>query len=292
MKNYISLLLASVLYSVCSLYGWTQQQEQMNIHLKSGEVISYTVDLIDSVTFAQEEVTPPVTEPKVGDFYYADGTWSSGEEAPLTTKKCIGIIFYTGLCKEAADDCAYKLKNGEDALDEVHGYVIAIDNASTSAAWGSWDVDGNGGAGTSYDETDFRGYSNTKAIEMKAISKAGELKDDATNNYPAAYYATIVYEQENPAPESSTGWFLPSAYQLKYIYNHHDEFNEQFEKIEGGVPVYGRDAIYWSSTEHYAQNGCRYWANMVNLDSANITPGYISNQNKNKTYQIRSILVF
>lgn len=293
MKKYSTLILSLIIgFLFFGTEVSAQQKEQMNIHLKSGETVSYFVEEVDSILFTMGEIDPPVEDPQVGDYYYSDGTWSSGEKDPIASKECIGIVFYTGLCREAADDCIYKLKNGVDPLEEVRGYVVAINNASESAAWGSWDVDGDAGAGTSYDETDFRGYSNTKAIEQKAVAKAGGLSDDLENNYPAAYYAMKVYEENCPAPEKSSGWFLPSAFQLKYMFNHYDEFNDQFEKVENGVPVYGRDAIYWSSSEHYAQNGCRYWAKMVNLDSANITPGYISSQQKKKSYKIRSILVF
>ena len=56
--------------------------------------------------------------------------------------------------------------------------------------------------------------------------------------------------------------------------------------------VYRRDAIYWSSTEYLTSYSKDEWAYMVNLDEANITPGYISNQRKTKEYWVRSILVF
>lgn len=290
MKNFLHVIIFTVL--VLFAAPSFAQSEQMTIHLKNGETVVYPVSDIEELSYIETDAPQQTEDVKVGDFYYSDGTWSSGDEAPLSDKQCIGIVFYTGLCREAEDDCDYMLKDGVTALDEVHGYVVAINNATESAAWGSWDVDGDAGAGTSYDATDFRGYFNTQAIKAKAESKSGGLSDDATDNYPAAYYAVQVYESAVPAPASSTGWFMPSAYQLKYMYNHKDEFNDRFERVEGGKAVYARDAIYWSSSEYYAQNGCRYWANMVNLDSANITPGYISNQQKTKTYQVRSILVF
>lgn len=242
-----------------------------------------------------EAATLQPVPPAMGDFYYSDGTWSSGAADPLPEKTCIGVVFYAGRCElDAVDDCVYTLKDGTTPLEEVRGYVIALRNASEGAAWGSFETDATGGAGTSFDKSDFRGYSNTQSIRNKAIEKAGGLSDDAENNYPACYYATAAYEEQVPAPESSTGWFMPSAYQLMYIYPHYETINAAFDKL--GQPenyVYQRDAQYWSSTEEQKANGQMYWAYYVSLDSSMIRPGFISSYRKSSDlFKVRSILVF
>lgn len=254
-----------------------------------------TYSAVATASFTTLESVPA----QMGDFYYSDGTWSSGSEEPLADKECIGIVIMAGrsTVADGKDDCSYKFKDRTTPMDEVNGYVVAlndvVDNGRTSVAWGSWDVDGDAGAETSYDTEDFKGYYNTMQIIAKAEQKHGGLSDDATDNYPAAYMAVEVYEKAVPAPETSTGWFLPSAQQLRYIYKYHDTIVKSIEKLgDKATPVFRRDAIYWSSTEAWMQNGCRYWANMVNLDEANITPGYISAQQKTKEYLVRSILVF
>ena len=241
------------------------------------------------------ETTSAPTPPAMGDFYYSDGTWSSGAADPLPDKTCIGIVFYAGRCSlDAVDDCVYRLKDGTTPLDEVHGYVIALENAADQVAWGSWGKDGYGGAGTSYDKSDFRGYSNTQSIRNKAIEKSGALSDDADDNYPAAYYATVVYEERVPAPESSTGWFLPSAYQLLYLFPKVDALEASFVKLgREETFFYQRDAEYWSSTECQKENGCMYWAYYVSLDSSQVKPGFASDFRKSSTwFNVRSILVF
>lgn len=243
-----------------------------------------------------EATTAAPEPPALGDFYYDDGTWSSAANDPLPDKTCIGIVVYAGRCTyEAVDDCVYKLKDGTTPLEEVHGYVLALRNASDkTVAWGSWGKDGYSGAGASYDRTDFRGYSNTQSIRNKAIEKAGGLSDDADDNYPATYYATDVYEQQVPAPASSTGWFLPSAYQLLYLFSHVETLQESFDKLgEQADFFYVRDAEYWSSTECQKENGCLYWAYYVSLDPNQITPGFSSNFRKSSDwFQVRSMLVF
>lgn len=163
-------LFKSIICSALVLFAMPSfaQTEQMTIHFKNGDKVVYPVTDIEEISYSVIDTPEPVKEVEVGDYYYSDGTWSSGKEAPLADKTCIGIVFCKGLCPEAEDDCEYKLKDGATPLDEVHGYVVAINNAAESAAWGSWDADGDEGVGTSYDQTDFRGYSNTQAIKAKA----------------------------------------------------------------------------------------------------------------------------
>lgn len=246
-----------------------------------------------------EEIVTLEAEPAaIGDFYYSDGTWSSGSEAPLSGKVCIGIVVHAGRSTGTSggtDSGTYYTKDGHSRIDNITGYVVALNDVSSGAeyAWGSWNVDGDEGAGTTHSESDFEGYYNTSRIKAKAEEKAGGLSDDAVNNYPAAYAASVLYEEDVPAPEMSSGWFLPSAAQIHWLYVNNERLNASMNSLgDAATEVFRRDAIYWSSSEYYTENGCRYWAYMVNLDSANITPGYMSGQQKTRTYKVRPWLVF
>lgn len=245
-----------------------------------------------------ESVTTLEPEPvAIGDFYYSDGSWSSGSEAPLADKECIGVVVLAGRSSISTgeDTGVYYTKDGHSRIDNITAYVVALNDAAGGQdfAWGSHDVDGDSGAETSHSDVDFMGYFNTNQIKAKAEAKAGGLSDDPVNNYPATYAAAVLYEKEVPAPETSSGWFLPSAQQIHYTYLQNEAVNKALAAAsDSSDPIFGRDAIYWSSSEHWAQNGCRYWAYMVNLDSANSTPGYISAQQKTKSYKVRSWLVF
>lgn len=265
---------------------------------------SYTVYAAAQGEYALSEVaalTVTTLEPepaKAGDFYYSDGTWSSGASDPIAGKTCIGIVFLAerSTSKIGTDDCVYKTKDKSGDIETVQGYVIALNNAceGSGITWGSWGDDDGNGADTSTDKTDFRGYTNSQHIIARATEKGGGLSDDADHNYPAAYYAIDVYEQQAPAPAQSTGWFMPSARQLEYIYETYETVHASMSKLpEGSYSlVYRRDAIYWSSSEYMTSYSKDEWAYMVNMDEANITPGYISNQRKTKAYWVRSILVF
>lgn len=294
----------------------TPSAEQVLATGTPGDATQYNTYLLDGLTPATEytiaavaangkELSEVVTleatteapaPPALGDFYYSDGTWSSGAADPQPGKTCIGIVIYAGRCTaEATDDCVYMLKDGTTPLEEVHGYVLALHDATDqTVAWGSWGKDGYGGAGTSYDKTDFRGYSNTQSIRNKAIEKSGGLSDDAEDNYPATYFATEVYEQTVPAPATSTGWFLPSAYQLLYLFPQVERLQASFDKLGDEADFfYVRDGQYWSSTECQKENGCLYWAYYVSLDSSMIRPGFITDFRKSSDwFRVRSMLVF
>src|SRR5574344_354240 len=60
---------------------------------------------------------------KVGDFYYNDGTFSTGQDS---TKTCIGIVF------------SLKTSSAEQSAGWTHGQIVALANANASedCEWG------------------------------------------------------------------------------------------------------------------------------------------------------------
>lgn len=263
-------------------------------------IVAAVAKSVDGTCCEVQSTTVTTLDPEpvaIGDFYYSDGSWSSGSEAPLADKECIGVVVLAGRSSISTgeDTGVYYTKDGHSRIENITAYVVALEDAADGQefVWGSHDVDGDSGAETSHSDIDFMGYYNTNQIKTKAEAKAGGLSDDPVNNYPATYAAVVLYEEETPAPATSSGWFLPSAQQLHYMYLQHEAIDKAIEAAsESAEPVFRRDAIYWASSEYWAQNGCRYWAYMVNLDSANSTPGYISAQQKTKAYKVRSWLVF
>ena len=81
-----------------------------------------TVDFDGDWSDQDAPVTPgePVVEPRVGDFYYSDGTWSSKLDAGKT---CIGIVFCTDASRFADTPANYG-----DRLTAIRGYVLALEN--------------------------------------------------------------------------------------------------------------------------------------------------------------------
>lgn len=251
----------------------------------------------------------PQLPPKVGDFYYSDGSWSTS----LVTREGVepvGVIFYIGEASEYGDNASYyKTKDGSANLPEFHGYVVALRDATyfdgvhhsvPFSFYNSWDD----GCGCSVSDTDFLGYNNTASIKARADRDFGGLSPDESN-FPAAYYAAEYFDTQVAAPAQSSGWFLPSAGQLKYIYDHvyfpangaADDaacVQNSLARLEsvGGMPMYTRDSEYWSSTEIYDPYGCSYRANYVCFDESMFTPGFVTWSNKNGEFRIRAVLAF
>ena len=251
----------------------------------------------------------PLLPPAIGDFYYSDGTWSS-ELNPDKTP--IAIVFYTGIATEFLDNVAYyKVKDGSAKMEEFHGYAIALEDADPEVEnqygviedgvwWSFWD--GNASpTGVSIEVDDFLGYTNTIAIQSHCITLKKEFSG-SEDSYPAAYYATRGYEEVCPAPAQSSGWFLPSAYQLKYIwdqvyFNNSGNLKGWLENSfavlgDKATPLYRTNAEYWTSTEVIDSSAHTYRAYYVSFDDSMFQPGFCAWYNKNYQMDVRSILAF
>lgn len=253
-----------------------------------------------------EIIRSELPEPRLGDFYYSDGTWSS-TLVDREGAEPIGVIFYVG---EGPGDnkSFYKVKDGSAPIEEFHGYVIAlhdatyIDGEHVKTPWKAGAFDGNDtGCGCSSSTSDFVGYTNTISIRNLAKREFGDLKAD---NLAAAYYAAEYFETQVPAPAQSSGWFLPSAGQLKYIWDsayfepngnpdgpYIEKSLNQLEEF-GAMPMYVRDCKYWSSSEYYDSSGYSVRAYYANYDEANISPGFVTWYNKTSKFRVRAILAF
>lgn len=247
----------------------------------------------------------PVEAPRVGDIYYSDGTWSKELDE---TKTPIGVVFCIGA---GNNDSAtyYKNKTGVK-FSEIKGYVVALKDATNGVndnegvTWSFYDGWYNG-AGCSKEIDDFLGYTNTQSIKQAALRDdcpAGEF-NGTEQSFPAAWYASDGYELMVASPESSSGWYLPSAYQLKYIFDKvYFKDDNMYASVENTLlmlkekgladEMYVRDSEYWTSTEHYDSYGDSSWAYYVCFDSAMIDPGFIANYNKYAKFRIRAILTF
>lgn len=278
--------------------------QSFTVHTKAGETVTYQCADVDSVVF-HEEQTPVTAAPRIGDIYYSDGTWSTTLRQDATP---IGVVFCVGIASDYGDrEAYYKQKDGVTPMDEFHGYVVALrdatdkDGSNDGVWWSAFDSDFEG-TGGSTSTSDFLGYTNTQSIVATAIADKGELSA-STNNYPAAYYAVKDYEATCPAPEKSSGWFLPSAGQMKYIYDrvYFDEdgsgrtcLENTFTTLGEDVakPMYVTDSSYWTSTEKIDAYGTSTWAYYFCFDSSMFNPGFIADYRKNSDMRVRSILAF
>lgn len=279
--------------------------QSFTVYPKNGTPVKYNNADVDSIVFNDKEEDPEVVAPRIGDIYYSDGTWSSTLKAGVMP---VGIVFRVGVASDASDRASYYMrKDGTTPLGEFHGYVVALKDATDNGTsndgvwWSAFDSSFEG-TGASTNSTDFLGYTNTQSIVETALRDKGELSA-STNNYPAAYYATTVYEQACPAPETSSGWFLPSAGQMEYIFSrvYFDEdgsgrscLENTFETLGSDLasPMYVSGSEYWTSTEKVDSYGTSTWAYYFSFDSSMFNPGYTADYRKNAEMRVRSVLAF
>ena len=266
-------------------------------------IVAAALDLAEKnamLSDAVEVTTIAVVPPAVGDYYYSDGSWSTEYD---DTKTPIGVVFYLGCATEFKDNVAYyKVKDGSAAMEEFHGYVIALKDASPEdGVWWSFYDSWGDPTGVSVETNDFLGYTNTLAIRTEAERLGVGFSAD-NSSYPAAYYATDAYDEVCPAPAQSSGWFLPSAGQLQYIWdsayfnpngNLKGWLENSFRNLgELAVEMHVTDSEYWSSTEQVDSYGTSVRAYYVNFDSSNWNPGFTSWYNKDVDFRVRSVLAF
>ena len=210
---------------------WSSSDESVAAVSAAGEVsavsagnVTVTASFKDLTAECEISVSDP--EPaKVGDFFYDDGTWSSDLREDKT---CIGVVFYTG--NPAVHDESLKREHP----DCVNGLVVAL-NEIPEITWqsaymeygvpvGEW-VENNltdyvtpsTWRGYYGDETNpdwfnkIMGYNNTRALE--AFNKAQE-----NSAWPVeAVSAVVSYRETVPAPENTSGWYLPSIKELSVL---------------------------------------------------------------------------
>lgn len=86
--------------------------------------------------------------------------------------------------------------------------------------------------GTSTNQEDYLGYSNSRKIVAKA-NEGGHLKpDDDKYYYPAMYYIS-TYDNSFRTPANSSGWYLPSIGQLYDIYQASGSIEEKVTTAKG-----------------------------------------------------------
>lgn len=100
LNRIISLVVALIVTSIAS------QAQQFTVALKNGEKHTFTNAEVDSIFFHEPvaDPEPPYVAPKIGDFYYSDGSWSSTLDESKTP---IGLVFCVGIADSYKDRVSY-----------------------------------------------------------------------------------------------------------------------------------------------------------------------------------------
>lgn len=272
--------------------------QSLTVNVKDGDPVTLQTSQIESITFT-DNLSSHHDAPKIGDFYYADGTWSSEIDY---SKNPIGIVFYTG--DPTAEDPVLKA----DFPNCNHGLVVSAFAAETGCIWqndfqafgsavGKWitaNLTGYISTDSRYNEDGIRnsilGYNNTKAIR-------------AFNSINTSYTVVPVekiaaFEAEHSAPASSSGWYVPSVKELFLLINGEMDNAEVLDAtrshtnitvvdnalsyIIGANLIYNSQWAYniWASTEFggYAYTVCTLDGNIEGIGKdkyANTLPRFV-----------------
>ena len=287
---------------------------QNNVVLEAGSRYKYTVKVnatgltLDGCTIGywtdggSEDVRITIsydgseTEAKIGDYYYADGTWSDGglrklyadgkmewaetTPQPMNDKTCIGIVFYTGRHETDRSDYTKPLSEDGPTIPngKVNGYVVALtdvhDGSSDRLRWeyGPGNVY-NKAIDASTSTSDWQGYSNSLKFHEFVNKNENKAAGWEMKHFPAALAcetygnrmldedgndANGKYDWQKPlaAPGNTSGWFLPSCGQLQYLYKNRSVLSARMTDVKNSTPT---DCSYKDEIEWFS-TGMYYWS--------------------------------
>ena len=235
--------------------------------------------------------------PKVGDYYYTDGSWSTDLD---NKKTVVGIIFSLA---NAADDT-----NGDPNLDDKysHGLVVSVSeyNAKYSndnyynnpladpAQLVSGDTlyefvkDNYDNVNYNYNLDRLNGYSSTLVLKDWRKEK-GDKWDTLV---------TVLDEDLPIAPSESSGWYIPSFKELLLLYDEKSSVNNSLSEIN---ETQIEQSNYWSSSLYYngRKQGVSGWYDDSMAQPFDMTNGTMSKPESgfgpySTEYPVRVILAF
>lgn len=210
--------------------------------------LSKEEDITVDVTIDGEKEDP--NAPKVGDYYYTDGTWSTTLD---NTKTVAGVVFALASKGGAAaeDNVAnYVGKN----MTAIRGWVVAAKDASEKGVAFLKTDNTLSALPENIDTTveDLNGFSNTNIWNALNTTEGDPLYIAIAN--------TLAYNESTPI-ESATpnsGWYLPSVKQLQVLLSVYakNSSNTQGESLAvkkalAALDTAGKimsDGFYWTST--------------------------------------------
>ena len=249
-----------------------------------GEETTITVDVEDGMG-----VERPV-DPKVGDFFYSDATYSTTLDA---SKTVVGVVFAVADANGAASADAVA-NYPETTLSEIRGWVVGLKEISptprfANASDGSAGVNIEGIEGVNTDEADIKGYENTSAWKGNTLSSnAAYAALNAVDSYAETYNATVT--------GAATGWYLPAIGQLDALRTAYNAENSAvraaLETLSGTADLFaagtGGSAYYWSSTAKAGESSNS--VRTIVFDSS--VENYIADHAGNAGRHCRPVLTF
>lgn len=198
-------------------------------------------------------VVEPVTEVKVGDYYYSDGTTSATLKSDKTV---IGVVFSLNNPSQMGD-----ARLAEEYPDCTHGYVVSLVEYADMDFGSVSTYDGHGyyaaleyDANLIVDVSKANGYGNTWAHEELNRSKPDYcILFNETDGVVATHSASVQ------TPSGASTWYVPSYKEMQMMNENRDAVNAAISAAGGtGIaePHASEDPLdpahssdwYWTST--------------------------------------------
>lgn len=248
----------------------------------------------EDVASKEVKQTFTASDLKLGDYYYSDGTWSDGglrklysdgtmkwaetTPQPESNKTCIGIVFYAG--QHETDTGDYTATG--IGQSQCRGYVVALTDVNNGErdrlCWESGpDNQDDLLVGTIRSYDDWNGFTNNQKFHEFVEEPNNKYAGWEMKHFPASFAcetygkrtsdpngndANGKYDWQHPlaAPSNTTGWFLPSCGQLKYLYENRSLLSPCMDVVKSSIPdncnyknkikwFSSTFPLYWSSTE-------------------------------------------
>lgn len=239
---------------------------------------------------------------QVGDFYCRKND-DTGYLVPsqlissIGSHTCVGLVFYVG----QHDSDTFDYSSTGIRQSKCHGYVMALTDVNQDDSdrlyWEYKDGTYNQKVGASTSADDWLGYSNTAAIQkfIKDNSNAGWK----ISHFPAANGcinfgedSSKEWQKNYAAPSNSSGWFLPSAGQLKYLYANRTDLSARInslnDQLKGSNIKWFSMTYYWSSSEVSDSWYAAYAASFSHDDYG----GYVGWNGKGGPGAVRALCAF
>ena len=266
----------------------------LNLTCTDGSAVK-ALTLSKNITIANKNFYPATVQAKVishltnapaeGEYVFSDGTWGTLSNNP--SKTAIGVFFSS------------RVSDAEKAAGFIHGYALALTDASTARpTWGP-----SNDAGLTK-VTTLKGYYND--INSGYYGTFTKHYDKNNSNYPA-WKAANNYNVD-VSKFTNSGWYLPSIGQWwdvaanlgkvdltsmqtgisgsATLYSGSTattNVNNAITAAPGGIALKNNDD-YWSASECYSQN-----AAVVRFRSKDV---HLDRPNKDKMNSVRAVLAF
>lgn len=197
-----------------------------------------SVTVSDGWTTGDEDVD---FDPKVGDYYYKNGTWSTENKA-TDSNPVIGVVYTV-------------LSSTDSKYGKVRGRVVSL----TEPAMLEWTTDGNEATTGATSTVD--GKENTDKI----------FKGVAAGTYTLTNYPIFEACKKQRTDTGNDGWYIPSDYSVLFFSGYMSQenltlINEKITAISGVGLIAPTDKTngYWTSCERPGYGSYAYLSHTNN----------------------------